>query len=238
MNWREATVADLLRGSTSGRPETAAARPQRRPARPAVPRAPFAERLLDGTRTVALLAVVSVIVLALAVGVVTLLPGLAAGSRLLAQDRAGHPVRPLRDPLTLVRRTAATTWPISVAVALGLVAVTANLLFLGQQPSTLAAALVAVNLAVVALCGWWTAACARELADDPLLARSDLIRRATARALGFGRWHVALALAVVAGAGLVLVSPLLAALFAPALALLAGRLADPTPTPPAREVTS
>ncbi|CAM3561922.1 hypothetical protein OCAE111667_15430 [Occultella aeris] len=238
MNWREATVADLLRGTTGARPETATTRPRRRPARPAVPRAPFAERLLEGTRTVTMLAAVSVIVLTLAAGVVTLLPGLAAGSRLLADDRAGHPVRPLRDSLALVRRTAATTWPISVAVALGLVAVTANLLFLGQQPSTLAAALVAVNLAVVTLGGWWTAACARELADEPMLTRSALIRRATARALSFGRWHVALALAVVVGAGLVLVSPLLAAVFAPALALHAGRLADPSPTPSAREVTS
>ncbi|MBZ2195507.1 hypothetical protein [Occultella gossypii] len=236
MNWREATVADLLRGSTGGRPEPTVARRRRRSARPAVARTPFGERLLDGARTVALLAAVSMTVLTLAAGVVTLLPGLAAGSRLLAEDRAGRPVRPVQDTLTLVRRTALASWPISAAVALGLVAAATNLLFLGQRPSNLAAALVAVNLAAVALGGWWTAACVRELADEPMLTRAALIRRATTRALSFGRWHVAVALAAVVGIGLVLISPLLAALFSPALVLLAGRLADPTPIPPSREV--
>ncbi|WP_165962921.1 hypothetical protein [Occultella glacieicola] len=210
----------------------------RRPTRrPTTPRAPFGERVLDGTRTVAMLAAVSAIVLVLAVPVLTLLPGLAAGSQVLAGHLAGRRVRPLRDTLALVVRTTPVTWPVSVAVALGLAAVGANLIFLAQQATVLAAYLLAVNLAVVALGGCWTAACARELADDPGRTRRELLRAGTTRAVHVGRWHAALALGAVLAVALVLVSPLVAAFFAPGLALLLGRLADPRPIPALREVT-
>ncbi|ACQ79065.1 hypothetical protein Bcav_0804 [Beutenbergia cavernae DSM 12333] len=218
MRWREATVAELL-----GRP---AAGPGRRPRRAREVRT-VPELLLGAARTLALLAAVSVLVVVGSLGVVTAVPALAAGSRLLGRARDGRRVRVVADFVRCVRQAWGAGWLPSLlgVAALGLVGL--NLVFLGRREAGLAAPLYVLNVSAALIVLWLLAACVRELADRPSLGTPELARRSWARAVTFGRWHVAVAAAVGAAVALTILVPLAGLFFAAGGALALGRLADP-----------
>ncbi|UFU07996.1 hypothetical protein [Ruania halotolerans] len=184
---------------------------------------------MDALRTVSRLAGLSLVMIVLALPLITAVPALGAGSRLLLKASQGRVTGLWRELPRDVRRALPTTWflgPASVAV----VAISVlNLAFLAGQPVSAAGAFYAVNVSALLIAVWWLAACVHELAEDPGVARSELVRRATSRATRFGPWHLAVLLGAALTVTLVIHVPLVGVIFGPGLALYLGRVATPRP---------
>ncbi|SEE19291.1 hypothetical protein [Ruania alba] len=185
---------------------------------------------MDALRTVSLLAGLSLVMIVLTLPLVSAVPALGAGSRLLLKASQGRVSGLWRELPGDVRRALPTTWFLGPAsVAVGAISVL-NLAFLAGQATLAAGAFYAVNVSALLIAVWWLAACVHELAEDPEVARAELVRRATSRATRFGLWHVAVLLGAALTVALVIYVPLVGVIFGPGLALYLGRVAAPRPT--------
>lgn len=218
MNWREATLVDLL-----GR------KPSAEPTHIAPPRsgAPLGERALDLMRVVMVSAVTSIFIVLSSVLVVTWFGALVSGSRFVADAALSKGT--VWDLPARLWRSMSTTWLISFVFLALCCALTMNLLFLAQRSDSLAIGLYALNVSAALLLFWWISACVRCAADVPQLSAAEILKAGFIRAGTPSRWHVAVTGALVSAVVLAAFSPPAALLLGPGLGLYLGRRAAPGP---------